>query len=75
MASGLTSEPWLTAKSSSKVNAAGAAPIAAGLILGVFAMFYPDMYSNLPTGFELQLGLALGGAIAWVSGYMRRDRQ
>ena len=63
-----------TAQPGSKVNAAGAAPIIIAIVLGIFAMFYPNLYDNLPAGFELQLGLGLGGMIAWVSGYIRRER-
>jgi hypothetical protein len=63
-----------TKKASSKVNAAGAAPVIAALALGMLAMWKPDLYDNLPAGFELQLGLGLGGLIAWVAAYMRRDR-
>lgn len=62
-----------TNAASRKVNAAGCAPIFVAILLGVFAMFYPGMYANLPAGFELQLGLGLGGAIAWVSAYFRRN--
>ena len=63
-----------TAEPGAKVIAAGAAPIIAGLALGVLAMWKPGMYDNIPAGFELQLGLAIGGVIAWVSGYIRRER-
>ena len=57
-----------------KVCAGGAAPIIAGLALGVLAMFYPQLYDNLPAGFELQLGLALGGVISFVAAYYRRNK-
>jgi len=63
-----------TAQPSAKVNCAGAAPIITGLALGVLAMLKPELYDNLPNGFELQLGLALGGIIAWIAGYVRRER-
>lgn len=62
-----------TAQSGRKVNAAGAAPVIAGLALGILAMYKPELYDNLPAGFELQLGLGIGGIIAWLSGYMRRE--
>ncbi len=63
-----------TAKSGSKVNAAGAAPIIAALALGLFAMWKPELFGRLPAGFELQLGLGLGGIISWFAGYARRER-
>ena len=58
---------------SRKVIAAGGAPIFVAIVLGVFAMFYPDLYKNLPAGFELQLGLGLGGLLSWAAGYYRRN--
>ena len=58
---------------SRKVVAGGAAPVIAGLALGVLSMFYPQLYSNLPAGFELQLGLGLGGVISWFAGYYLRN--
>ncbi|MCH8278529.1 MAG: hypothetical protein IIC12_06335 [Proteobacteria bacterium] len=63
-----------TAKPGAKVNASGAGPIIAGLALGLLAAWKPDLFTKLPPGFELQLGLGLGGVIAWFAGYMRRER-
>ena len=63
-----------SSKSGSKVNAAGAGPIVAGLAAGIVAMFWPELFDRIPPGFELQLGLGLGGVIAWISGYIRRER-
>jgi len=63
-----------TAQPGAKVNAAGAGPIVAGLALGLLAAWKPDLFIKLPPGFEVQLGLAIGGVIAWVCGYVRRER-
>ncbi len=63
-----------TAKADAKVNAAGAGPIIVALGVGIVAIFWPEMFDRIPPGFELQLGLGLGGVIAWVSGYVRRSR-
>jgi len=58
---------------SRKVNAGGAAPVIAGLALGILAMLKPELYDLLPAGFELQLGLALGGVISWIAAYRIRN--
>ncbi len=73
MATNVTLINQRTAAASRKVNGAGAAPIIAALVLGLLAMWKPQLYERLPAGFELQLGLALGGALAWVAGYMRKE--
>lgn len=65
-----------TLKPTQKVNAAGAGPIVAGLVITGVAVFFPDIYARIPDvpGFELQLGLGIGGLVAWISGWLRRER-
>ncbi len=63
-----------TAKPGAKVNAAGAGPIIAGIVTGITAMIWPDIFDRIPPGFELQLGLGLGGVLAWLAAYIKRER-
>jgi len=46
----------------------------ATVMLGLFAMFSPDMYARIPDGFEASFGSLLGGLIGFGFGWYAKEK-
>lgn len=42
--------------------------------LGMVAIFWPDFYARIPTGFEASLGSLVGGLIGFGFGWYAKER-
>ena len=56
-------------KPSSTIKAAGSWGFLAAIGMGVFAIFWPELYTRVPPGFEA--GLAVG--IGTIAGYIQKE--
>ena len=45
----------------------------ATVMLGLFAMFSPDMYARIPDGFEASFGSLLGGLLGFAFGWFAKE--
>jgi len=56
-------------KPSSTIQAAGSWGFLAAICMGIFAIFWPDLYARVPPGFEAGLAVLVGT----VMGYFQKE--
>ncbi len=57
-----------------KMKYVGYGAIGATFVMTFVALKYPDAHKMIPPGFEVAVGSAIAGLIAFAAGYFKRER-
>lgn len=57
-----------------KMKYVGYGATAATFIMTFLALKFPEAYKSIPPGFEVAVGSAFAGVVAFAAGYFKRER-
>lgn len=63
-----------SASPTEKMKYVGFGATAATFVMTGIAIKFPESYKAIPPGFEIAVGGAIAGIVAWVAGYLKKEK-